>query len=215
MTPKTLAALTAWALVGALTWTLLEYIIHKYAGHRGKGKNPFGKEHLKHHATTHYFAPNWKKAMAAAPVIFGAWALFAWALGPMAGTAYALGLSGMYIGYEIAHRRAHTHPPTGRYGRWMRLHHFYHHFRNPNVNHGVTSPFWDMVFGTYVKVERVRVPEKHAMRWLVDPATGEVWPRYANDYELARRSSKHGTNSNASADADELADEPPAAIATA
>jgi hypothetical protein len=39
------------------------------------------------------------------------------------------------------------------------------------------------VFGTRLPVERVPVPRRLAMPWLVD-ADGEIWPAYVNDYEL-------------------------------
>jgi len=41
----TLLALAA----GALSWTFLEYWIHRYAGHVHR-RNPFAREHLRHHA---------------------------------------------------------------------------------------------------------------------------------------------------------------------
>ena len=51
------------AIVGALTWSFLEYVIHRWLGHdrRFRG-NPFGVEHIRHHAEGGYFAPNKKKA---------------------------------------------------------------------------------------------------------------------------------------------------------
>ena len=51
-------------LLGAFTWSFLEYVIHRWLGHdrRFRG-NPFGKEHLRHHVEGDYFAPNHKKAV--------------------------------------------------------------------------------------------------------------------------------------------------------
>ena len=89
----------------------------------------------------------------------------------------------MYLLYEILHRRAHTHPSTGPYGRWRRRNHFAHHFVDPRRGQGGTTPVWDRVFGTRLPVERVRVPRRLAMPWLVN-ADSEIWPTYANDYEL-------------------------------
>jgi 4-hydroxysphinganine ceramide fatty acyl 2-hydroxylase len=66
----------------------------------------------------------------------------------------------------------------------VRRHHFHHHFGHPTANHGVTSPIWDMVFGTYERVDGpLRVPRRLAMVWLVDD--GQVRPEYADDYALA------------------------------
>ncbi len=80
--------------------------------------------------------------------------------------------------------QAGTHAPRGFYGRWARKHHLSHHFSNPNTNHGVTSPVWDLVFGTYADHGKMRVPRRHAPLWLLDE-TGRVRPEYADGYEVA------------------------------
>lgn len=178
--------LMPWFLGGTALWTLLEYLIHRFLGHSPRGRNPFRTEHVRHHATTHYFAPTAKKVLAATPVILSVWAALAFLLGLAEGSAFAVGLTMMYVAYEVAHRRAHTHPPTGPYSRWLRRNHFHHHFRNPRANHGVTSPLWDRVFGTHEEPTQIRVPEKHAMPWLVDATSGEVRREYADDYVIAK-----------------------------
>lgn len=184
----------SWLLIGttfacgAATWTFLEYLIHNFLGHHGRGRNPFGAEHMKHHATTSYFAPTSKKAMAATPVLLLAWAGLSAGLGLAIGSAYAAGLAIMYVAYEVVHRRCHTHAPRGAYGRWMRLNHFHHHFLSPKTNHGVTTPIWDYVFGTHREAALpIRVPRKHAMTWLIDPATGRVHDAFAQDYVVVGR----------------------------
>ncbi len=102
----------------------------------------------------------------------------------LAGMAFVVAFAGAYLGYEAMHRREHTHPGSGSFGRFLRRHHFYHHFSDPAFNHGVTSPLWDWVFGTLRPVGVVRVPPKLAMHWLVDPETSEVRPEYAEHYQL-------------------------------
>ncbi len=176
----------AWTAAGAAAWTLLEYLIHDRLGHRSPLHNPFGIEHMAHHATTSYFAPAWKKALAAMIVISGTGAALAPLMGRQAAFAFATGLTGMYALYEIIHRRTHTHAPRGRYGRFLRRHHFYHHFHDPRANFGVTSPFWDLVFGTYARPGVIRVPQKHAMSWLFDPKTGAVNLLFADHYDVGQ-----------------------------
>ncbi len=175
-------------LAGAALWTLLEWAIHNGLGHHGKGRNPFGKEHLRHHATTDYFAPPWRKALVALIVAGGIWALLQLALPALGAAVMTAGLLAAYVGYEVIHLRCHTRPPQGRYGRWVRRHHFHHHFQNPRVNHGVSTPIWDLVFGTYVPVTGpVTIPRRAAVPWLIDPETGDVRPRFAADYRTIRR----------------------------
>ena len=173
------------AACGALTWTLLEYLIHRWMGHdRRFRRSPFGIEHVRHHAEGNYFAPTWKKLIAAAlamAVLSGP----AIALGGFAaGVAYVIGLIACYGAYEVLHRREHTHAGIGMYGRWARRHHFHHHFADVRANHGVTTPLWDVVFGTYQTPSRIRVPAKLCMAWLLDPATGDVRVEHAGTYEL-------------------------------
>ena len=175
-------------VLGALTWTLMEYGIHRWLGHGPLAKrNPFGSEHIAHHSKGNHFAPTWTKAAAAVVVgalLLGPAVLVAgWSYGP----SFVVGFVVFYLYYEALHRLEHVHPGIGAYGRWARAHHFYHHFHDPSMNHGVTSPIWDIVFGTYVRPEVIRVPEKLKMDWLCDPATGDVRPELAGVYALRRR----------------------------
>ena len=71
--------------------------------------------------------------------------------------------------------------------RAIQENHFYHHFGDPGANHGVTSPIWDMVFGTWQAPGRIRVPVKLQMCWLVEPRTGDVCEDLAAHYQLVRR----------------------------
>ncbi len=174
-------------LAGVVLWPFLEYALHNWLGHVGHGKNAFSREHLKHHAVKDFFAPAWKKALAAVPVLSATCALGALLLGWAGAIALTLGFTVTYLSYEIVHRRCHVAPPTGWYSRWARKNHFHHHYMSPRTNHGVTTPFFDMLLGTHRKVDVVRVPERFAMDWLIDPETGEVRAPYRSDYELRRR----------------------------
>jgi sterol desaturase/sphingolipid hydroxylase (fatty acid hydroxylase superfamily) len=169
--------------MGALAWTLLEYVLHRFAGHEARGRNHFSREHLRHHGTPDYFSPLWQKllsAIVAVPVAGGTWALLA-GIGP--GIVFGLAFGAMYAVYEWLHKRLHTHAPRGVYGRWARRHHFHHHFGDSEQNHGVTSPIWDIVFNTHAPVQQVAVPRKRAMRWLTD-RDGRLHPEHAGEYQL-------------------------------
>lgn len=172
-----------------LLWPALEYGLHSGLGHVFlRGKTAFSKEHLRHHAQKDFFAPAWKKLAAAIPVFGVLFGLFTLAAGALNAAALTAGFALMYATYEVIHRRAHTHGPTGRYSRWVRRNHFSHHFQNPRRNFGVTTPLFDMLFGTHVAPGVVMVPERYAMRWLCNPQTGQVWPHLAQDYTLKRAS---------------------------
>jgi sterol desaturase/sphingolipid hydroxylase (fatty acid hydroxylase superfamily) len=170
-------------MLGAIGWTLLEYLLHRFVFHGRSAQSLGAREHRRHHAQVDYFAPWWQKALAALATTAIVLPLAALIVGLETGVAFTLGFILMYLFYEILHRRAHTHPPSGRYGRWRRKNHLAHHFVDPRLAQGVTTPIWDYVFATRLSVDRVRVPRRLAMSWLVD-MNGEVRAEYASDYEL-------------------------------
>ncbi len=170
--------------LGALTWSFLEYCIHRWLGHDRRFRpNPFAKEHVRHHIEGDYFAPARKKAMAAVLAITATAIPAVLVAGLWPGLAYASGLTGFYLTYEAIHRLEHVKAGWGAYGRWARKHHFYHHFVDARYNHGVTSPIWDLVFGTYRTAEVIKVPPRLMMDWLGNPETG-VKPEHAGTYAL-------------------------------
>lgn len=170
-------------VAGAFAWSFLEYILHRFAGHVARGRNHFSREHLRHHGTPNYFSPLWQKLLSAAVAVPIAGLVWGALAGARAGVAFAIGFGLAYAAYEWLHMRLHTHGPRGVHGRWARRHHFYHHFGDPELNHGVTTPLWDIVFGTYAPVRHVAVPRKRAMPWLVEP-DGELRAIHAPEYSL-------------------------------
>lgn len=186
-----IALLLAFAL-GAVGWTFVEYTLHRWGAHEGPNKLEFQTEHLTHHARANYFAPAHKKLWAAARVVLPMGAV-GWFLPGGTGLAFTAGFGLMYAGYEWLHRRIHTHPPRGPYSRLVRKHHFVHHYMDAKSNHGVTSPVWDLVFGTRRVVEgAVRVPPRLAPLWLFDE-DGEIRPAHTADYERRGRRARINT----------------------
>lgn len=185
-----IAGVIASAAGGVLTWTLLEYVIHRWMGHDHRfRRTPFGAEHVRHHVEGNYFAPTWKKLVFVAaftPALCFPAVLLA---GAPLGVAYVAGLIGFYGVYEWLHRREHTHAGAGPYGRWARRHHFHHHFVDGRTNHGVTTPLWDLAFGSYRTPGIIKVPPRLCMAWLTDPATGEIRAEHAGTYQLAAQAS--------------------------
>lgn len=175
------AGVAATASLGAVGWTALEYLLHRFAMHELRGKGLASREHLKHHADVTYFSPTSKKLLSAAATTSVVLPLSWRAVGRRRSLSFTGGLIGMYFAYEVLHRRTHTHPPRTAYGRWMRRSHLYHHFGGPMRNIGVTTPVWDRLAGTYDDPGVVTVPRRMAPDWMLDE-TGELRPAYAADY---------------------------------
>lgn len=196
------------AAVGGLAWTASEYAIHRFIGHGPKRAlkasllekltpgglaAEFNAEHLAHHSNPKYFAPTARKvraAVVAIPLLGGVLTPF---LGVRRALSFATGFAVVYGGYEVLHRRIHTHPPTGPYGRWARRQHLLHHHKTPRLNHGVTSPLWDLVFSSHVPSERIKVPRHVAPVWLLAEDGQSCRPEFADDYELVGRARDTGS----------------------
>ena len=170
--------------VGASLWTLAEYLMHRFGMHALRGRGLASREHLRHHALQDSVLESWWFAWAGVlGVGFALGRSAVQALGPV-GACLGIGWVAGYGFYDWIHYRAHRRPVAHPYERWVRRHHFHHHFGHPMANHGVTTPVWDMAFGTYERVDgAVAVPRRLAMRWLCDDA-GDVREAYAGDYRL-------------------------------
>jgi sterol desaturase/sphingolipid hydroxylase (fatty acid hydroxylase superfamily) len=184
-TPILVLAGAALVAIGMALWTLGEYVMHRVAMHALRGKGKASREHLRHHAERDSVLESWYFAWTGVIAVGIALAInAARLLGPV-GVCLGAGWVAGYGFYDWVHWRAHRRPIAHPYERWVRRHHFHHHFGHPTANHGVTTPVWDMVFGTYERVEGpLRVPRRLAMVWLVDD-DGQVRPEYADDYALA------------------------------
>ncbi len=188
------------SILGILTWSLLEYLIHRWVAHaRGFWHaTPFGQEHTRHHAEGDYFAPTSRKALAAIFIMALISPLAIVLTNVVPGAVFTASLVITYVAYEFLHRRLHTHMGNTAYGRWARHHHFHHHFVDPRTNHGVTSPLWDIVFGTYRKPKIIRVPARLRMSWLVDPHTGEVIEKYADTFVVGKTAERDDVDTSSS-----------------
>lgn len=172
--------------LGAMLWTLAEYVLHRFAMHELNGKGIMSREHLEHHVHSSWsFSITHLMSWAGMLLVgFGVWMPLAWWLvSPASGVSLALGWAAGYSFYEYQHAMAHLRAPSGRYGTWLRRHHFHHHFGHPRANHGVTTNVWDRIFGTCEVPERVRVPRRLALPWLVG-SDGELLVEYRRDYVL-------------------------------
>jgi sterol desaturase/sphingolipid hydroxylase (fatty acid hydroxylase superfamily) len=169
------------ATLGALAWTLSEYLIHRFDGHGARRLIPNHRHHHRDPQNYEILPTPWSSFF----IVVGLWTLLGTVVaGLLQGLVFGAAFVGAYRYYEVLHQRLHERAPRNSYGRWARKHHFYHHFHNPKLNHGVTTSLWDIVFGTHHPVqEPIRVPRKMAMPWLFDDA-GEIGTPHVQAYTL-------------------------------
>jgi hypothetical protein len=131
---------------GLFAWTLVEYLLHRFAFH---ARGVIGHEHRMHHDE-----PNDPEYVAAPlviafPLFIVLGALF-WAVTRRWQDAGLLsaGLAMGYMLYEQAHYRSHHRPARTRLGKFLKRYHMIHHFQDSRNYFGVSSPLWDWVFRT-------------------------------------------------------------------
>ena len=128
-------------VAGAFTWTLVEYAVHGWLSHRYRTfVTPLHQVH--HRDPSAVFAIGaWLPAVA----IIGA--LLA-AVGLTPAMDIVLGIAAGFASYEALHYRLHFAKPATRWEQRLRLRHLAHHAALPHRCLGVTTAFWDRVFGT-------------------------------------------------------------------
>jgi len=171
------AATAAYLAMGVGFWTLLEYLVHRFVLH---GRFPDGPGALRHRMHTffdtmhgdHHLRP-WDGMyingyLDALP--FGVlFAIVSFLIGPhYKAPVFVAGLLQSYVLEEWVHYSVHFCFFKGRYFRYIRYHHWYHHSRRGGEQaFGLTSGIWDLVSGTQMPTElrfrtRVQRPARPA-----------------------------------------------------
>jgi len=139
-------------LFGLVVWTLFEYFFHRFIFHftpRGAFQE---RVSFLFHGVHHQY-PNDKKRLVMPLIMSVSIGILLFALSlPVFGDrvwAYASGFTIGYLAYDMTHYSIHhfRHPQIP----WMKnvwKSHLDHHFRDSSMGYGVSSDFWDRVFGT-------------------------------------------------------------------
>ena len=145
-------------LAGFAFWTLFEYFFHRYVFHfTPKGEVQKRISFLFH--GVHHQYPNDKKrlvmpitlSLAVAVLLLSlTWLLFGtWTW------AYSAGFTTGYLAYDMTHYSIHYFkPPNIQFLKNVWKSHIDHHYRDSNKGYGVSSAFWDRVFGTLQKPKK-------------------------------------------------------------
>lgn len=145
--------------VGVLSWTLIEYALHRFAFHYS-ARSDFGRKlvyaaHLSHHENPRATNRLFSSLLLSLPIAL-AYLLLAWvATGSLHAASYLFtGLTSGYFCYEWLHFQAHHRRPRLRLCRYLRKYHLLHHYQTPGLRFGVTSPMFDVILGTFRPVRK-------------------------------------------------------------
>ncbi|KAI9051417.1 hypothetical protein LZ554_004463 [Drepanopeziza brunnea f. sp. 'monogermtubi'] len=152
----TIAAEAVYWFFGLFLWTLVEYVLHRFLFHLDKWL-PDHRVALTLHFLlhgVHHYLPMDKLRLVMPPTLFLALATPFWKLTHaifywdwnVATAVFCGGIFG-YICYDLTHYFLH-HRNLPAYWRELKRYHLQHHFMDYENGFGVTSRFWDVIFGT-------------------------------------------------------------------
>ncbi len=142
--------------LGWLIWSFIEYALHRFLFHALEPTEEHPERYLAH--AYHHDFPDDPMRLVMVPmgswplaVLFGA--LFRLAFGADHWMPAFSGAMVGYVGYDWIHYYTHHARPRGGVGKWLRMYHLQHHHDHRPARYGVSSPLWDLVFGTYVPLK--------------------------------------------------------------
>jgi sterol desaturase/sphingolipid hydroxylase (fatty acid hydroxylase superfamily) len=142
-------------LAGWVGFSFFEYVLHRFAFHgllRGARSHRRQVWGFLVHGYHHHF-PNDPMRLVMPPLI--SWPVafvfvvgYEFCLGPERAIPAISGTLGGYLALFLVHYYVHHARPASGPGRWLRRYHLRHHHQDAESRYGVTSPVWDVVFGT-------------------------------------------------------------------
>jgi len=145
--------------VGIFIWTFSEYMMHRFVFHYHP-TSQFGKKiHFLMHGIHHDY-PNDSKRLVMPPLMSALlsipfFALFYYGFGGQGATFAAFaGLVTGYLAYDMLHYAVHHAQWKNTYFENLKKQHMAHHYVHPDQVFGVSSTFWDIIFGTTLEKAR-------------------------------------------------------------
>jgi sterol desaturase/sphingolipid hydroxylase (fatty acid hydroxylase superfamily) len=138
-------------VVGALSFSWVEYMVHRHVFHMKTFSEAREKLQYTMHGVHHEF-PKDKDRLAMPPVLSITIAtvlllIFRVVLGDM---VFAF-LPGFLVGYALylaVHYMVHAYQPPKNFLKALWVNHGIHHYKDGEIVFGVSSPLWDYIYGT-------------------------------------------------------------------
>jgi sterol desaturase/sphingolipid hydroxylase (fatty acid hydroxylase superfamily) len=139
----------AYAALGLVSWTLIEYALHRFVLH---GLKPFSRWHAEHHRrpAARIYSPTLVSVILIAALVYLPARIIC---GPWPACAVTFGIVAGDFCYAITHHAIHHWDTEGGWMRGRKLWHGLHHARRHDLvgragYYGVTTSFWDHVWRT-------------------------------------------------------------------
>ena len=146
------SAVATWlgaGVAGLALWTFMEYVLHRVVLHRMPYFSPM---HELHHTSPVAYIGT--PTLLSVSVLLGCILAPTWYFSDLVvATGLTSGVMVGYVYYGLIHHIMHhfRNSPTHPYLNGLRAVHMRHHYSPQPGNFGVTTTFWDHVFGTVIR----------------------------------------------------------------
>jgi sterol desaturase/sphingolipid hydroxylase (fatty acid hydroxylase superfamily) len=154
-----LASILLAIVIGAISWSFTEYVIHRFLFHiEPRNPDPLVERAIFLFHGVHHVQPQCKTRLVMPPIVSVPLALVFYGLYTLivgvilhapdwVAPIYAASILG-YVTYDMIHYATHHLPMRGRILKALKRQHMLHHYKTPWARFGVTSLVWDVIFGT-------------------------------------------------------------------
>ncbi len=142
---------------GVFFWTLAEYLLHRFVFHFPAKSEKMKRITFLFHGI-HHAQPQIKTRLVMPPVVAIPLALIFYGLFylvlavlfqvPHWVSPVFSGFITGYLVYDLTHYATHHFPMRRGAAKFLKRYHMQHHYKTPDKRFGVSSPLWDIVFGT-------------------------------------------------------------------
>ena len=149
--------------VGIFVWTFTEYTLHRFIFHF-PAKTKFGKKiHFIFHGVHHDYPSDSKRLVmppsVSIPLAVLFYYLFYLLFGNVLVAPFFVGFIAGYLFYDMTHYAIHHFNIHNKFWLALKKHHIRHHYENPALGFGVSSPLWDEIIGTNFPPKKEEVEE--------------------------------------------------------
>lgn len=146
--------------IGAFMWTFIEYFLHRFIFHLElwiPDNRYLYTLHYVIHGVHHAFPMD--KDRLVFPPVLGVplyhllWAFFSCFIPAYLCRGLEVGLVAGYVTYDLSHYYFHHEQPLKQL-EYRKKYHMYHHYKDPDNGYGISTSFWDIVFGTEILFDK-------------------------------------------------------------
>ena len=146
--------ITGLFFIGFFSWTLAEYALHRFLFHMAPDNKIKAAVQYTLHGVHHEYPKDKSRIIMppAGALLIGSVLFFIFWL-PLQDYAFAFvpGFLTGYITYAFMHYAIHAYQPPKNFMKVLWINHGIHHYKDDDKGFGVSSPFWDFIFGTLPK----------------------------------------------------------------